>query len=74
MTLEGLHYSEILSYIGIDTLGRNFDVTIGMAAREVSSGTWNLSTSSAFTLGSRKTTETLIDLVGCRTFRMQTDF
>jgi hypothetical protein len=40
-----------------------FDVTIGRAACEACSTTWNLGTNSAFALGSRKTTENL-DRVG----------
>jgi hypothetical protein len=44
-------------------LGGNFDVTIGRAACEARSATWNLGTNSAFALGSRKTTENL-DRVG----------
>jgi hypothetical protein len=38
-------------------LGRNFYVTIGRAACEASSATWNLGTNSEFALGPRKTTE-----------------
>jgi hypothetical protein len=41
------------------TLGRNFNVTIGRAAWEACSATWNLGTSSALVLGPRKTTENL---------------
>jgi hypothetical protein len=63
MTLKGLHYGEILINIGKAILGRNFDVTIGMAACEASSATWNLVSNSAFALGPRKTTENL-DRVG----------
>jgi hypothetical protein len=40
-------------------LGRNFDVTNGRAVFEAWSATWNLDINSAFTLGSRKTTENL---------------
>jgi hypothetical protein len=39
--------------------GRNFEVTIGRAAWEACSATWNLSTNSTFALGPRKTTENL---------------
>jgi hypothetical protein len=39
------------------TLGRNFSVTIGRAAWEACSATWNLGTNSAFALGPRKTTD-----------------
>jgi hypothetical protein len=46
-TLGGLHRGEI------------FNVTIGRAACEACSATWNLSTNSAFALGPRKTTENL---------------
>jgi hypothetical protein len=63
MTLEGSHYSKVGTQIGRDILGRNFDVTIGRAACEAFSTTWNLGTNSAFALGSRKTTENL-DRVG----------
>jgi hypothetical protein len=35
------------------------DVTIGRAAYEACSATWNLGTYSAFALGSRKTTESM---------------
>jgi hypothetical protein len=41
----------------VDILTRNFDVTNGKSACEASSATWNLSTNSAFALGSRKATE-----------------
>jgi hypothetical protein len=34
---------------------------------------WNLGTNSAFAEGMRKTTETLVELAGCRSFRMHTD-
>jgi hypothetical protein len=74
MTLEGLHYIEILTHIGRAILGRNFDVTKGRAAGEACSATWNLGTNSSFAPGSRKPTEKLIDLAGRRTFRMQPDF
>jgi hypothetical protein len=47
------------------------NITIGRAAWEAYSATWNLGTNSAFALGPRKTTETLIELAGRRTFRMQ---
>jgi hypothetical protein len=63
ITLAALHWSEIWPNIGRATLGRNFDVTIGRAAYEACSATWNLCTNSAFALGSRKTTENL-DRVG----------
>jgi hypothetical protein len=49
----------IVKYIGRAILGRNFDVTIGRAACEASSATWNLGTNSAFALGPRKTTENI---------------
>jgi hypothetical protein len=45
------------------TLGRNFSVTIGRAAWEACSATWNLGTNSAFAPVPRKTTENL-DQVG----------
>jgi hypothetical protein len=35
-------------------MGRNFDLTIWRAACEACSATWNLSTNSAFVLGSRE--------------------
>jgi hypothetical protein len=41
ITPEGLHYGEIWTNIGRATLGRNFDVTIGRAACEACSATWN---------------------------------
>jgi hypothetical protein len=59
LELERLHWSEIYSDIRRATLGRNFEVTIGRAAWESCSATWNLGTNSAFTLGRRKTTENL---------------
>jgi hypothetical protein len=74
MTLERLHYGEILTNIGRAILGRKFDVTNGRAAYEASSKTWNLGTNSAFVLGLRKTTENLDRVCGSSTFRMQTDF
>jgi hypothetical protein len=48
------------SYVGV---GRIFIVTIGRAAWEACSATWNLGTNSAFALGPRKTTENL-DRIG----------
>jgi hypothetical protein len=39
--------------------GENFKVTIGRAAWEGCSATWNLGTNSAFALVPRKTTESL---------------
>jgi hypothetical protein len=39
------------------TLGINFDVSIGRAACEACSATWNLCTNSAFALGLSKTKE-----------------
>jgi hypothetical protein len=59
MTLEELHFGEILANMRRAILGRNFDVTNGRAACEACSATWNLGTKSAFALGSRKTTENL---------------
>jgi hypothetical protein len=56
MTLEGLHYGEILTNIGKAILGRTFEVTNRRAACEACSATWNLGTNSAFALGSRKIT------------------
>jgi hypothetical protein len=44
-------------------LGKNFDVTIGRAACEAWSVTWNLGTNSAFALDSRKIMENF-DQVG----------
>jgi hypothetical protein len=66
MELEGLHWNEIYSDIRRATLGRNFNITIGRAACEACSATWNLGTNSAFAQGPRKT---LIELPGRRTFR-----
>jgi hypothetical protein len=43
--------------------GEIFNVTIGRAAWEACSATWNLGTNSAFALGSKKTTGNL-DRVG----------
>jgi hypothetical protein len=59
MTLEGLHYGEILANTGRAILGRTFDVTDGRPACEACSATWNLGTNSASALGSRKTRENL---------------
>jgi hypothetical protein len=59
MMLEGLYYSDIYSNTRRAILGRNFDVTSGWSACEACSATWNLSTNSAFALGSRKSTENL---------------
>jgi hypothetical protein len=39
--------------------GENFNVTIGRAAWEACSATWNLGTNSAFALGARKPMEKL---------------
>jgi hypothetical protein len=63
MTLEGLHYSELLTNIGRAILAQNFHVSNGGAACDVCSATWDLGTNSVFALGSRKTTENL-DRVG----------
>jgi hypothetical protein len=41
VTPEGQHYGEISTNIGRATLGRNFDLTIGRAACEACSATWN---------------------------------
>jgi hypothetical protein len=49
--------------------GDIFNVIIGRAAWEACSATWNLVTNSAFALGPRKTTKTLIELAGRRAFR-----
>jgi hypothetical protein len=59
LELEGLHWNGILSDIRRATLGRNFNVTVGRAACEACSATWNLGTNSAFALWPRKTTENL---------------
>jgi hypothetical protein len=63
LTLEKLHYGELVTNTGRTILGRNFYVTNGSAACEASSATWNLGTNSAFALRSSKTTENL-DRVG----------
>jgi hypothetical protein len=69
MTLEGLRYSEIESDIWRATLGRNFYLTIGRAAREACSATWSLGTNLAFALGPWRPRRTLIELAGHMTFR-----
>jgi hypothetical protein len=48
--LEGLHCSEILSNIGMATLGRNSDITIGRAACEAYIATCHLCSNWAFSV------------------------
>jgi hypothetical protein len=68
MTLEGLHYSDIITNIGKYTLGRNVDV-------KERSGRLKFGYQLSICSGTEENHEkTLIELAGRRTFRMQTDF
>jgi hypothetical protein len=57
--LEELLRNKCWTKIGKAILGRNFDVTIGRAACEACSATWNLDNNSVFALSPRNTTENL---------------
>jgi hypothetical protein len=61
--IKGVPSKKFQSNIRRCTLGKIFGVTIGRAAWEACSATWNLSTNSAFAPGPRETTENL-DQVG----------
>jgi hypothetical protein len=54
--MVGIHFN---INVGRVTIGRNFDVTIGRAACEAGSATWNLGTNSPFAPGLRKTTKNI---------------
>jgi hypothetical protein len=61
---EWPRYEEVLITLRRLHFGANFEVNIGRPAIQARNATWVSGTDSEFPVGSRKTTENLIELAG----------